>query len=223
MQSDPNDDTKPVWASRTIWASVITLAIGLLTATGLVDLQLSETEIQDWAGWIVTGLGALFGLLRLFTKSPVRPGRPPDEKAINALALLLILGLGFGLTACSVTSTAETPQQRAYALIGTYAVLAQEAATLIENPDTPDEVAEAIGLADQLAWPAITALSGAVHRYAALSDELAALEASGHTPPDALTIALSRTFDELSVGILRAAPALQQFSVALNQLREIRS
>lgn len=222
MQPDPTDDAKPIWTSRTIWASIITLAAGLLTATGLVDLQLTEAEVQDWAGWIVTGLGALFGLLRLITKSPVTARRPSDE-TIASLALLLVLGLGVSLTACGVATTAETPQQRAYALIGTYAVLAQEAATLIENPDTPDEVVEAISLADQLAWPVITALSDAVRRYIALSDELAALEASGHMPPDALAGATSRTFDELSAGILQATPALQQFAAALNQLREIRS
>ena len=214
---DPN--AKSAWSSKTLWASIITMVLGALTATGWFDFSgVTEAEIQAWAGGIVTVLGLVFGVLRLVTKAPVTVKAPPATTP--ALAVMLVLVAGLALSACTAVTTAETPAQRAYAVIGTYAVLAEEAAILAENPDTPDHVVRAIGLADQVTWPVVATVTDAVRAWSALAEQLAVIEAAGGTPAETLAAQAAAALSELSQAIARAGPVVSDFGQVIATIRK---
>jgi len=215
---DPN--AKSAWSSKTLWASIITMVLGALTATGWFDFSdVAASDIEAWAGGIVTVLGLVFGVLRLLTKDKVTIKAPPPGTS-SALAVMLVLVAGLALSACTAVTTAETPAQRAYAVIGTYAVLAEEAAILAENPDTPDRVVRVVGLSDQLAWPAVATLTDAVRAWTALSDRLAVIEAAGGTPAETLVAQTAAALDELAQALAHAGPIIADYGQAVAAIRQ---
>lgn len=57
--------TKPAFTSRTIWLSILTIALGGLTAAQTLELP------EPMAGYVLIGVGLVNFLLRLVTKEPV--------------------------------------------------------------------------------------------------------------------------------------------------------
>jgi hypothetical protein len=56
------DETKPFWASRTIWVGIVGVLFPLLAAAGWLPRDLSEEQVVD-------GLMALLGLLTILFRA----------------------------------------------------------------------------------------------------------------------------------------------------------
>lgn len=87
---------------------------------------------------------------------------------------LRVLALAFALAATPACASIEIPNpfavaqsadQRAYALLQTYAALVEEAASLVRAPSTPAAIRRAIGQAEAAATPAAEALAQALRAY----------------------------------------------------------
>lgn len=69
------------------------------------------------------------------------------------LILLASLAAGCTTTPKDVLDAAETPEQTAFALYGTFVVYEEQAAALVEDPRTPLEVVAKVKTADAIAKP----------------------------------------------------------------------
>lgn len=78
------------------------------------------------------------------------------------------------LRASNPIAAAEAVDQRAYALIGAYAALLEEAADVVRDPSVPLEAKRALGAAERAATPAVETLQIAAAAYASAEAEIAA-------------------------------------------------
>lgn len=93
------------------------------------------------------------------------------NKWIVGLSTAAVAVVALMLAACgTIFNTAETPQQRAYALLGTFAAIEETALELVTNPATPDAAVEAIAQADAAAKPLADALLAAAEAYLVAPD-----------------------------------------------------
>lgn len=124
-------------------------------------------------------------------------------------SLLIVFWLGVAapvfltLSGCGTASAvkqAETPEQKAYALYGTYVIFQEKAAELVQDSTTPEEVKQTLRDADRVAYPVAESLVDAVIEVEAIRQQVAA----GMTPEEKLTIAISN----LSTIYFSAAPKL---------------
>lgn len=69
-------DTKPWYASKTIWASVMQILAGVLVTTGLVSDAAREILVTDGPELVTGVIVAVFGLFSLY-------GRMTATKAIG--------------------------------------------------------------------------------------------------------------------------------------------
>lgn len=60
----------PWYQSRTIWVSVLTVMAGILKQLGVVELE-AET-VDGLAGFVITGIGLAFAILRADTSTPIK-------------------------------------------------------------------------------------------------------------------------------------------------------
>lgn len=111
------------------------------------------------------------------------------------LGAALVAGCGL-----SPLKQAETPEQKAYALYGTYVIFQEKAAELVQDSTTPDNVKQALREADRVAYPVAESLVEAVLEVEAIRQQVA----SGVTSEERLTIAISN----LSNIYFSAAPKL---------------
>lgn len=56
------ENVKQWWQSKTMWAGIVTLVIGILGSTGLADLEGQQDVIVERIMNIVTGIGGLIVL-----------------------------------------------------------------------------------------------------------------------------------------------------------------
>lgn len=124
-------------------------------------------------------------------------------------SLLIVFWLGVAapvfltLSGCGTTSAvkqAESPEQKAYALYGTYVIFQEKAAELVQDSTTPEGVKQTLRDADRVAYPVAESLVDAVIEVEAIRQQVAA----GMTPEEKLTIAISN----LSTIYFSAAPKL---------------
>jgi hypothetical protein len=66
--SEPQDDSKPFWTSKSIWSGAIGLVATILTAAGVHVLDDPATQAEVVAG--VTAVAAI--VFRLVTKTPIK-------------------------------------------------------------------------------------------------------------------------------------------------------
>lgn len=102
---------------------------------------------------------------------------------------------------------AETPEQKAYALYGTYVIFQERAAELVQDTATPENVKQALREADRVAYPVAESLVDAVLEVEAIRQQVAA----GMTSEEKLTIAISN----LSTIYFSAAPKLLAVAAAV--------
>jgi hypothetical protein len=125
-------DTKPWYASKTIWANLVALVAALATAAGL-DLGL-DTEAQ---ATIVAGVIAVVNVgLRLVTARPIGRGGNP----VPAIAAVLMSGLVLGGCAASFVPWQSTVDK------------AREAGAPGQIIDGQVAFAMVTGLADYMLW-----------------------------------------------------------------------
>lgn len=102
---------------------------------------------------------------------------------------------------------AETVEQKAYALYGTYVIFQERAAELVQDTATPENVKQALREADRVAYPVAESLVEAVLEVETIRQQVAA----GMTSEERLTIAISN----LSTIYFSAAPKLLAVIVAV--------
>jgi hypothetical protein len=106
---------------------------------------------------------------------------------INKVWLSFAIIAATALSACTANpiSAAQTPDQKAYALYGTFVVFEEQAASLIRNVSTPDSVKTVIRKADMAAKPVVEDLLSAARQYLQVQTQLK----TGATTADKLQIA----------------------------------
>lgn len=79
-----------------------------------------------------------------------------------------------GCQSTNAIAAANTPDQKAYALYGTFVILEEQAATLMTNPATSPKLRSAVRVADARAKPSADALVKALKDYEAAAAEVKA-------------------------------------------------
>lgn len=97
-----------------------------------------------------------------------------------ALALLFVVMCILASCKANPLKEAQTPQQKAFALYGTFVVYEETGAKLISDADIPADVKSAIRTADAKAKPVADSLLGAAEEYISISSTMKAA-------PDAAT------------------------------------
>lgn len=104
----------------------------------------------------------------------------------SALALAVLGTLG-ACASLNPVSKANTTEQKAYALYGTFVVFEEQAAKLVSSSEVPENVKQALRDADKTAKPAADALLDGVQQVLTVKRELAA----GTSTNEKLTIAVA--------------------------------
>jgi hypothetical protein len=88
-------------------------------------------------------------------------------RAFAALSLVMLAVLGTALTACTVNpvSRAETAEQRVYAVYGSYVILEEQIADLVEGESTPDGVRRRLISGVERTRPVVESMVSAYHEY----------------------------------------------------------
>jgi hypothetical protein len=136
-------------------------------------------------------------------------------------AFLLIAVLPLSLPACSAigvknpVATAQTLEQKAFALHGLYVIAEEEAADIVEQATTPKSVTTVIKQVTLISHPLAAELRDAAQGYGDVEEDLAAL------PSDAtLTAKASAALANLQTVWARAAPPMQALISAVEQFKE---
>jgi hypothetical protein len=95
------------------------------------------------------------------------------RQPLRVLLLACVLTLtpscaGFRLDPPAISNpvdAAQTPDQRAYALLGSYAALVETATDIVRDPSVPIEAKRALGRAEAVATPTAQALEAAFAAY----------------------------------------------------------
>lgn len=125
--------------------------------------------------------------------------------AVAAPVLLTLPGCG----TTSAVKQAETPEQKAYALYGTYVIFQEKAAELVQDPTTPENAKEALRAADRVAYPLAESLVDAVIEVESVRKQVAA----GATPEEKLSIAvlnLSTIYYQVAPKLLAVVAAVRE-------------
>ena len=109
------------------------------------------------------------------------------------IAPLLLLFAVAGCATIEPVRTAETPEQKAFALHGTYVIYKEVAADLAEDPDTPDAAVEAFVRLVDVGDPAAVLLQEAAKQLELARARLRDIE--DQTAIDEFTVAL-QVFNE---------------------------
>lgn len=104
--------------------------------------------------------------------------------------------------------TAQTPEQKAYALYGTFVVFEELAAVVVTDPVTPASVKVAIKTADATAKPAADAVLSSARQVIQIQTQLA----EGKTPTEKLEIANQN----LLSWVVEAQPKILALQCAVN-------
>lgn len=120
----------------------------------------------------------------------------------EVMSVLLTLVAMVLLTGCTTSplSQAETFEQKAFALYGTYVIFQGRAAELVNDQATPEKAKQALREADKIAYPLAESLVDAAIEVSAVRERVSA----GTTPEEKLTIALQN----LSLIYFAVAPKL---------------
>lgn len=118
------------------------------------------------------------------------------------------------LAACAV-GTAETPQQKAFALYGTFVTVEEAAATIVLNPTTPDGVVEIIAKTDAVAKPLADAMLEAANAYSLIVAKIEEIEGRGEKPTDELLDLAITALAALTAAIVEAEPSIQALVAAI--------
>lgn len=132
------------------------------------------------------------------------------NKAITSLAFACLLSL---TPACASlrapplpnpVAAAQTLDQRAYALLHTYAAVIEEATDIVRDPNTPLAFSRVLGQAERIATPAAEALEIAIAGYLRARADFEA--ARGETQPavERAALALSIASQRLNQAIVAA-------------------
>lgn len=129
--------------------------------------------------------------------------------ALAGLSLMALMVMSAGCAALNPVSKANTLEQKAYALYGSFVVFEEQAAVLVQKPGTSVSVKTALANADALAKPLAERLIDAAQSVLAIRLEIEA----GASIQDKLVIAL----DNLDRYIAEAGPKIKALGQALKE------
>jgi len=104
-----------------------------------------------------------------------------EQAAIGHLLLLgMIVSFLFILCACAANpvADAQTPEQKAFALYGTFVVFEEEGAKLVASTEIPDTAKQAIRVADAKAKPVADNLYQAAQTVVEIKNQLSGKDAN---------------------------------------------
>jgi len=88
------DGTKNWWQSKTMWAGIVTLVIGVLGSTGLSDMEGQQDVIVEKIMEILTAIGSLIVLYGRATAQSAITKKPPASTAGVLLLCAMLLTSG---------------------------------------------------------------------------------------------------------------------------------
>lgn len=121
----------------------------------------------------------------------------------NWFSIVLVALLLQACSSFNPVKKADTAEQRAYALYGTFVILEEQAANLIDTGTLSNNAVIAIANADNRAKPAADSLQDAIAQY----EQIKAQFASGQTTRDQVDIAATN----LEGWIDEASPLIETF------------
>jgi len=188
-----------LWERRTTALGYVVTALGIMATSDLFTAR----QIK----WFLLINGILLAILGHYNNRQVPSVPQPRQGGFASsfmLALLLALAAPAVLTLSGCGSTpvqqAETPEQKAYALYGTYVIFQEKAAELVQDPAIPENVKQALRDSDRIAYPVAESLVEAVIEVEAIRQQVKA----GMNSEERLTLAILN----LSTIYFSAAPKL---------------
>lgn len=123
-------------------------------------------------------------------------------RMIRTFVALAVLSTMAACASMNPVSKAETTEQKAYALYGTFVIFEEQAAKLVQSPEVPANVKQALRDADKAAKPAADAVLDGVQTVLTVRRQLLA----GETTEERLAIAVSN----LNLWYSTARPKVEQ-------------
>lgn len=213
-----------LWSRRT---TVLGYAIVILGVLATAQDLFTERQLK----WVLLINGILTAILGHYnnSKNKAEESKPPqnlfkdprDPEGGFARPLLLALLLAFSapvmvaMHGCAVpnpVAVAETNQQRAYALWGSYVIVKEQAAKIYQDADTPTDVKEILRAANNASTPTFNSLYEALIFYKTVEDELKA----GKTTEEQWLIASQSLAD----WYFKAKPILADFQAAYDKVKK---
>jgi hypothetical protein len=111
-------------------------------------------------------------------------------------------------------ATAQTLDQRAYAVLNAYAAVIEEATDIVRDPNAPIGFKRALGATERLATPAAETLEIAVDAYVRARRDFEA--ASGASQP-----VLDRAATALAIAARRLSEAIEAAQPAITELEDL--
>ena len=204
------------WDHRTTVLGYIVIVLSVLvTAQDLF----SERGLK----WIILINGIITAILGHYNNSRLRNPSPPSHSDlvppnmgqrgfVRPLFLCFLLAVSVptvtvfqGCASTNPFSVAESPEQKAMAMYGTYQIVKTEAAILYSDPSTPESIASALKAANSAAREPFDALYASVVALKIAEEELAA----GKTTSEKVLIATNKLL-ELYIAVRQPLTDLQR-------------
>lgn len=128
------------------------------------------------------------------------------------LSLLVAVGAMQGCTSANPIKAAETNEQRAYAIYGTFVIFSEKAADLAENPSLPRNVRLSLVEAEEDASPIVDGMLEVFAEYQVIEAEF---KAGMTTEERFLTVA-----NNLNSWVNRVAPLVNRLVARVEEARE---
>ena len=135
------------------------------------------------------------------------------NRLLVVIACVALTALSACKTVTAPTEVAQTPEQKAFALYGTFVVFEELAASVATDPTTPVEVKTVIKQSDATAKPAADALLASARQVIQIQAELAA----GKTGTEKLEVANQR----LLAWVTEAQPKILALQCAVNPKQKV--
>lgn len=162
-------------ANKTKLTGAVLTTLAFIQTNSALGTMLSPTAYawtMFFVGLFVTFLG--------FMNNPTPPGGPVSKQGGFARPLMLAFLLAvaipvtMALPGCSNSPVqeAESFEQKAFALYGTYVIFQEKSAELVQDSATPENVKQGLRDADKIAYPLAESLIEAALEVAAIREQL---------------------------------------------------
>lgn len=161
------------WERRTTALGYVVTALGIMATSDLF----TATQVK----WFLLINGILMAILGHYNNSKIQSAAVPKSQQggfarplMIAFLLAVAVPVSLVLPACtsSPVKEAETFEQKAFALYGTYVIFQAKAAEMTQDSTTPEKVKQALRDADKAAYPVAEALVDAAIEIGSIRDTL---------------------------------------------------
>lgn len=143
---------------------------------------------------------------------------------LRALALGLVLAAtpacaSFPASEINPVAAARTIDQRAYAILHSYAAILEEAADIVRDPNAPLALKRALGQAERVATPAVETLQIAVVAYVRAQSDFEAATHAGQPAIERAAAALTIAARRLNEAVIAAEAPVAQLEALVRARR----